>query len=306
MTVIPLGTASAVPTRSRHLSATAVLQAGRIVLFDCGEGTQNRLMDAGLRHGRIEAICITHLHGDHYFGIFGLLSTMVLSRRMAPLSIIAPEPLAESLDGMAGLGQADRCFRIRHVAIPEGFGSGVVYEDDRSTIVARPLDHRVFTLGYRIQERPRAGNLDVERARALGIDSHEHYRQLKRGEAVTLEDGSAVYPEEVVSPPPAPLSFAYIMDTQPCRAAVRLAADATLVLHDATFGEAHRQRARRTGHSTAREAAGVARKARARRLLLGHFSARYRDVSELVREAEEVFPRAEAAVELERYVLEPV
>lgn len=303
MTVIPLGTASAVPTRSRHLSATAVLQAGRVVLFDCGEGTQNRLMDAGLRHGRIDAICITHLHGDHYFGIFGLLSTMVLSGRKAPLSIIAPSPLAESLDEMAGLGHTDRCFEIRHVAIPEGFGSGLVFENDHSTIVARPLDHRIFTLGYRMEERPRTGNLDVERARRLGIDSHEHYRQLKRGEAVALEDGSTVDPEEVVSPPPVPMSFAYIMDTQPCRAAVRLAAGATLVLHDATFGESHRERARLTGHSTAREAADVARKARARRLLLGHFSARYKEVAELVREAEEVFPRAEAAVELQRYVL---
>ncbi len=303
MTVIPLGTASAVPTRERHLSATAVLQAGRIVLFDCGEGTQNRLMDAGLRHGRIEAICISHLHGDHYFGLFGLLSTMVLSGRTAPLSIIAPDPLAASLDAMAGLGHADRCFEIRHVSIPEGFGSGLVYENDRSSVMARSLDHRVFTLGYRIQERPRAGNLDVEHARRLGISRHEHYRKLKRGEAVTLDDGSLVQPEEVVSPPPVPVSFAYIMDTQPCRAAVRLAADATLVLHDATFADAHRRRARQTGHSTAREAAGIACKARARRLLLGHFSARYKDLTELVGEAEEVFPCVEAAVELQRYAL---
>ncbi len=304
MTVIPLGTASAAPTRNRHLSATAVLHAGHIVLFDCGEGTQFRLMEAGLRHGRIRAICITHLHGDHYFGLFGLIATMDLAGRTVPLTVVAPSPLADALERLPGLDRTDRTFEIKHVSLREGCSPELVYESRSATVEARPLEHRVYTVGYRFEERPRPGTLDVTRAQSLGISAYDHYRTLKHGEAVTLANGSTVLPEEVIAAAPPPRSFAYIMDTRPCKAALRLAAQATLVIHDATFGESHRERARLTGHSTAREAAGVARRAGARRLLLGHFSGRYSDVSSLVREAREVFPDTEAAEELEHYKLE--
>ncbi len=299
--VIPLGTASAIPTRDRHLSSTAVRCDGSMMLFDCGEGTQFRLIQAGLKRSRIDAIFITHLHGDHYFGLMGMLSTLALLKREAPLTLVGPAGIEALMETLPGARADELTFPIDYVALWDDLRHAVVFETDAYTVEARPVDHRVFTVGYRFQEKTRPGRLDVEHARALGVTDYRHYRALKAGQAVTLDDGRLVRPEAVVGPPRPGQAFAYVTDTRPCEAAVTLARDAALLYHEATFGDDLPERAVETGHSTARQAADVARRAQVKKLILGHFSARYKDVSGLVEQARSVFQNTEAAEELKRY-----
>ena len=303
--IIPLGTASAVPTRERHLSGTALRREGRLLLFDCGEATQFQLLRAGLKHSQLDAIFITHLHGDHYFGLMGLLSTLALLNRIEPLTVVGPAGIAEIVQAMPGVRDDDLTFRVAYVELWDDLKREVVFDTKAFTVEARPLDHRVFAVGYRFQEKMQPGRLDVERAQALGATDYRHYRAFKAGEAVTLDDGRVVQPEAVVGPPRPGVSFAYVSDTRPCEAGVTLARGADLLYHEATFTEDFKANAVKTGHSTARDAADVARRAGAQKLILGHFSARYKDVSVLVDEARAVFQNTEAAEELKRYKIFP-
>ena len=299
--VVPLGTGSALPTKTRHLAGTLVRREGRMVLFDCGEGTQLQLVRGGLTRGRLDAICITHLHGDHLYGLPGLVTTLALLERTDPLTIVGPEGLADVMAAMPGLRNDWLSFDVTYRELAEGFEHEVVYEDDEVTVEARPLEHRVFCAGFRYQEKTRPGSIDGDAARAAGVSEGWQFEALKQHEAVTLADGTIVEPDGLVGPPRPGGAFAYVLDTVPCEGGRRLAEGADLVMHEATFDEAHAQRAADVGHSTARQAAEVARDAGAQSLLLTHFSARYTDPSGLVAEAREVFPATEAAEELQRY-----
>ncbi len=302
--IIPLGTASALPTRHRHLSGLVLCREGRVLLFDCGEGTQFQLLHAGVKRSGLEAVFISHLHGDHFFGLMGLFSTLALLRREAPLTLAGPPGLQAFVHALPGIDQGGLPFPVRYVERGADAVPAVVLDDAAFRVEARPLDHRIFALGYRFEEKPRPGHLDVDRARALGVTDYRHFRRLTAGEAVTLADGRIVASEEVVGPPQPGVAFAYVTDTRPCAAGEALAKDVDLLYHEATFADDLATRARETGHSTARQAAEVARAAGARRLLLGHFSARYKDVVGLVAEARTVFQNTEAAEELKRYVLQ--
>lgn len=301
--IIPLGTASAVPTRDRHLSATALRRAGRVLLFDCGEGTQFRLVNAEINRARIDAVFITHFHGDHFYGLPGLVSTMALMGRRDPLTIVGPAGIQAAFHCIPGLNPGWLPFALSFVELAEDFEHAVVYETPDFFVEARPIEHRIFTAGYRFQERPRLGRLDVEKARALGVTDFHDYRRLKSGEAVTLPDGRIVRPQEVVGPSKPGASFAYVTDTRPCEGGRRLGKGADILYHEATFGSEYQANAVEMAHATAREAAEVARDAGARRLLIGHFSARYPEPSPLVEEARQVFQNTDAAEELKRYPL---
>ncbi len=302
--VIPLGTSGAVPAHGRHLAACALRRGGRVFLFDCGEGTQYRLMHAGLRRSRIASVFITHLHGDHLYGLPGLLSTMALQDRTAPLTVVGPEGLRTAMQALPGLRDGALPFEVDYVEVGEGLEREVVFEDGGCTVEARPLKHRVFVMGFRYEEKVRPGRVDAARAEALGVEPRQ-IGALVRGEAVTTAAGRIVRPEEVVGPERPGVAVAYCLDTAPCDGARALADGADLLVHDATFAEEHAGRAAETGHSTARQAAEVARDAGARRLLLTHFSARYDDLAPLVEEARSVFENADAAEELRTYPVEP-
>ena len=303
--VIPLGTASALPTEDRHLSSVAVERKGRILLFDCGEGTQYRLLHADLNRARVDAIFITHLHGDHCYGLPGLLSTLALQQRSDPMTLVVPPGGRAMLEAIPGGGPDEVPFPLRIREMGADLTHAVVYDTDEVAVEARPLDHRTFAMGFRLEERARPGRFDPEAARALGVPEGPAFGQLQDGEAVTAVDGTTVQPDQVLGPPRPGISFAYVTDTRPCDGGRALAADADLLYHDATFADAHEERAETTGHSTARQAATVAQDAGARRLLLGHLSARYPDPTPLGREAQEVFSGAEVAEELRRYALDP-
>ncbi|WP_412070142.1 ribonuclease Z [Rubrivirga sp. IMCC43871] len=295
--VVPLGVGSAVPTSSRHLSGTLVRREGRSVLFDCGEGTQLQLIRGHLTRGQLDAICVTHLHGDHLFGLPGLLTTLALLERDTPLTVVGPEGIA-GMTALPGVANLPYPVTFRELTDEDG---AVVYEDEGATIEARPLAHRVPCWGYRYQERVRPGTIDGEAARAAGVTEGWQFEALKRGEPVELADGTTLAPDGLVGPPRVGASFAYVLDTRPCDGGRALASDADLLLHEATFTDEHADRAEAVAHSTARQAAEVARDAGARRLLLTHFSARYGDTSGLVAEARAAFPETEAAEELARY-----
>jgi ribonuclease Z len=295
--VIPLGTASAIPANGRHLSSFAVRREGRVLLFDCGEGTQYRLAPAGIRWSRIDAVFISHFHGDHLFGLMGLMSTMALLGRTTPLALVGPAGLRRMLEVMPGLAPAHLPYDVEYVEVGPDLEDQRVYEGREFAVNAAPLAHRVFAMGFRLQESPRRGRVDASRAQALGVAPGQIGR-LVRGEAVSTAAGRVVEPSEVVGPARRGLSVAYCLDTVPCEGAARLAQGADLLIHESTFAEVDSDRAERTAHSTARQAAETARDADARRLLLTHFSARYDDLSPLLAEARAIFPRTDLAEEL--------
>lgn len=307
--IIPLGTASALPANDRHLSALALKRKGRVLLFDCGEGTQYRLLDAGLKRTRVDAVFVTHLHGDHCYGLPGLLETLALQQRTEPVTLVVPAGGREMLEVLSAHGRFRSSealpFPLEISEVEEDLAQATVYETDEVEVRARPLEHSTFTMGFRFEERPRPGRFDPQRARALGVPEGPAFGRLQDGHPVTVEEGTTVHPEQVLGPPRPGISVAYVTDTRPCPAGRALAADADVLYHDATFTDRLHDRALETKHSTAREAAEVARAAEVNRLLLGHVSARYPELTPLEEEARAVFSRAEAAEELYRYELDP-
>ena len=280
------------------MSAVAIRREGEWLLMDCGEGTQMQIARAGLNPNKLAAIFITHFHGDHFNGLSGLLSTMGLDRRTRRLTLVGPRGIREYLDTLARL-------KILFVNFPldlREFSSmsemTAVYEGDGYTVSALPLDHRIFALGYRVEEHPRPGRFNLDRARKLGIPEGPIYGQLQSGRDVQLEDGRIIHPSEVLGPPRPGKSVAYCTDTRPCKAAVELGRGVDLLIHEATFTQDLAEEAHDYGHSTATEAARIALESEARRLLITHFSTRYADTSVLLDEARSFFSETVMAQDL--------
>lgn len=303
--IIPLGTASAIPTRDRHLSAVALVRGGRTLLFDCGEGTQLQMIRAGVKPMRLQAVFISHFHGDHFYGLFGLLATLALLKRSHALTVVGPQGIADLVGRIPGLEPEWLPYPVDFVEMAPTMSKAIVLESSEYRVEARPLEHREFAAGFRFEEKRRPGRLRLERAHELGVKDYVDFRLLKQGKAVT-SGGRRVEPDEVLDAPPPPASFAYVGDTRPCEAGEVLARGVDLLYHEATFGSEMADRARETGHSTAAEAARIAARSGARRLLIGHFSARYDDPARLVEEARVVFKNTDAADELKRYPLQAV
>jgi ribonuclease Z len=302
MKLIPLGTSSGKPTLYRNVSATAVVGDGEWWLFDCGEGTQMRIAQAGLSPQKLAGIFITHLHGDHFNGLPGLLSSMALDCRVKDLTLAGPAGIGEYLKLLAGL---KICYINYPLVLREfdparfrGDAREIVFESRSHFITARPLDHRIFALGYRLEEKVKPGRFDVERARALGIAAGPLYAQLQSGRSITLDDGRVIHSSAVLGPPRPGKVVTYCLDTRPCENATRLAQDADWLVHEATYTSDLIEEARQFGHSTAAQAAETARAANVRRLLLTHFSSRYTDLRPLLEEARAIFPDASLAEDL--------
>ncbi len=314
MKVIPLGTSSGKPTPKRNVSGLAVVREGEWLLFDCGEATQTQIQRAGLSSNRLAAVFITHFHGDHFNGLSGLLSTMGLDRRVRGLTLTGPEGMRDYLDLLARLKIlfVNYPLELQELRDPDesgnrhresSFGDGpagmaTVYETDDYKVYARPLDHRIFAVGYRVEETARPGRFNLERALELGVPKGPLFGRLQSGQDVQLEDGRTVLPSDVLGPERPGKVVAYCTDTRPCEAAVELARNADLLIHEATFTSDLAAEANDYGHSTAAEAAEIARKAGARRLLITHFSSRYQDVTPLLEEARAIFPDTTLAQDL--------
>ncbi|MCZ0934876.1 MAG: ribonuclease Z [Gemmatimonadetes bacterium] len=286
-----LGTASSRPTVSRNVSSLALKREGRLFLLDCGEGTQRQMMRYGVGFS-LGDILITHLHSDHYLGLPGLLRTMSLQGRVEPLRIWAPYRAGETLRALRDLGGD----RLAFAATVHELRAGEAVEGDGFRVEAFATEHTRRSLGYALIEDDRPGRFDVAAAREMGVPEGPLFGRLHRGESVELDDGRRVRPAELVGPPRPGRKVVYTGDTRPSPETVRISRDADLLVHEATFTEEERGRARDTGHSTAADAARVAREAGARRLVLTHVSARYAErPAQLLEEARAVFPGAELA-----------
>ena len=268
------------------------------MLFECGEGTQRQMMRYGVSFALSE-IFFTHFHADHFLGVIGLIRTLGLQGRPEPLFLYGPKGAKKVLSTAMQLGVERVPFPIEIAEVKAGdkVHGARSTERDGYDIVAFPTEHGGGpSIGYVLREHARRGRFDVEKARSMGIPEGPLWGKLTKGEDVTLSDGQAVRPSDLVGPPRPGRIVAITGDTRPSAATVDAASGADLLIHEATFGEEERERARDTGHSTAKEAAQVALASKAKRLVLSHVSARYSiSADELVREAREVFQNTSVA-----------
>ena len=286
LSVTFLGTGASIPTIDRNVAGLAVQREGETILFDCGEGSQRQMMRYGVGFSFRE-IFFTHYHADHLLGVTGLLRTMGLQDRTAPVVLYGPKGAQRILGTAITLGVERNKFPVEILEIKPG---DRLARDDYD-IVVFATEHRADTVGFALVEHSRLGRFNPERARELGIPEGPLWGQLHRGKTVTLPDGRTVGPGDLVGNPRPGRSLVYTGDTRPHLSVIEASRNADLLVHEATFGGDELERARETGHSTAAEAARVALEAGARRLVLTHISSRYnRDASELLAEAKAVFP----------------
>ncbi|HZS46297.1 MAG TPA: ribonuclease Z [Blastocatellia bacterium] len=299
MKVTILGTSAGQPTEKRNVSAVAVSLEREWVLFDCGEDTQRRMLAAGLKPSKLERIFITHLHGDHVIGLLALIGTLSLHHRDRPLYIYGPPGISDLLHTAK---RVQLFYPAYDLVIEEITAAGEICRGDGYTVNCAPLDHRVTDYGYRLSEQDRPGKFDVDAATRLGVPPGPLYQKLQNGEYVTLADGRTVHPREVLGKPRPGSSIAYCTDTRPCQNAIELAHKVDLLVHESTYTKEESEKASERGHSTAEQAAHIAKKAAVRRLVLTHFSSRYDELTPFLAEAKEVFPFTELASDLSEFV----
>ena len=293
MEIVLLGTSGALPTRLRYPSSIALVREGEVLLFDCGEGAQIQFQKAQLKPGKLTRIFISHFHGDHFYGLIGLLTSLQLGGRWKPLSIYGPLGLARYLAFLQ---------EISHLHFNYVINVNEIDENDDITnwnfgdyhVTARPLEHSLFVLGFAIEEKAKPGKFDVKAAEELGVLSGPLRGLLQSGKSVVLPNGVRVEPYSVLGPERPGKKIAVCLDTKPCQNAIDLARNADLLIHDGTFEQSKREWARETGHSTVAQAAEIAKQAGVEKLVLTHISARYKEEHEetLLSQAQKVFPNS--------------
>lgn len=306
MIVVPLGVASATPTAVRHLPSVALWREGSVFLFDCGENAQMRMLQAGIKRSKIEGIFITHFDVDHFSGLLGLLATLQLQRREKPLTITGPVGIKEYVEWNLKFADIQPNYEIIFHEIKDDIEVDRVMDDEEFYVEARPLKHTKFCVGYRFQEKDKPGKVDADKAVKMGISKDEQYKELKAGNDVTLDDGSVVKSSDIVGHPRPGDSFAYVTDTEYTPNAVKLAMNTNILYHEATFGNDLNDKASETGHSSTADAARVATEAQTKLLVIGHFSARYTNAHDLLKEAREGFYPAWLANELRPIFTDPM
>lgn len=291
-----MGSASATPVLGRHPTAQVLSAGPAQYLLDCGEGTQWRLLENRVRHQRLRAVFISHLHGDHVFGLFGLLGTMHLAGRTEALALIGPPGLDEMLTTQFRHSTTRLDFDLRYTRV-DTEAHALVYEDAQVRVWSLPMQHRIPCAGYLFEEQPRRARLLKEQLPA-GLSATQLAR-LAQGEDVLDETGTAllVRHADVAGPAPTPRRYAFCSDTRYVPALADLIRGADLLYHEATFLHESQERAAQTYHSTARQAAELAQAADVKQLLIGHFSSRYKTLEPLLAEARAVFGRTELAHE---------
>lgn len=304
MEITFLGTSSGVPTKSRNVSSVALrlTQRGEIWLFDCGEGTQHQVLRSELRISQLKKIFITHMHGDHIFGLMGLLASCGLGGDAKDIEIYGPPGIEPYLKA---------CMKYSYTYFPYGvtintIEPGLIYEDKELTVTCELLKHRVTAYGYRVSEKDRPGIFDVEKAKKMGIPFGPLYGKLKSGETITLEDGRTFCGADFCGPTEIGRKFVYCTDTVFCDNAITLSQDADLLIHEATFAHQDAQMAFEKMHSTTTMAAQVALAAKVKKLIMTHFSPRYApgnsiQMKDLLAEAKAIFPETILAYDFFRY-----
>jgi len=282
-----LGCYSATPRIIAHTTSQVLETRGHLFLIDCGEGTQVELRRHKIKFNQIKHIFISHLHGDHYFGLVGLISTFRLLTRETDLHIYGPKGLKEVITLQLKLSDSWTNFKlIFHVLSSKT--SELIYEDEKVSVHTIPLDHRIYTNGFLFKEKPFERKLDVDKAEALHIDK-AYFRKLKQGDDVTNEEGILISNAEVTLDGHQPKSYAFCSDTAYREDIIPIIKDVDVLYHESTFMDAHEYLCVKTKHSTAKQAATIALKANAKQLILGHYSTRYDGLEGFKTEASTVF-----------------
>jgi len=299
-----LGTGAGMPSKGRNTSSLALKlyeERGTIWLFDCGEATQHQILRTAIKPRKIEKIFITHLHGDHIFGLPGLLSSRSFlgGEEPTPLTLYGPSGLKEWVHFTLDLTKTHLNYPIRFVEIEEG----IIFEDEQFIVKAKKLEHVIPCYGFRIEQKPLPGELYIEKALKLGVPKGPLLGKLKNGEDVVLDNGTIVYSKEVTGPPKKGFVVTVLGDTTYCQQSIELSKDADVVIHEATFDHSTANLAKDYGHSTNVEAANVAKAAGAKHLILNHISARFlpHDIEKLLKEAKQVFPNVFVAHDFSQF-----
>ncbi|MFK3710914.1 ribonuclease Z [Leclercia adecarboxylata] len=275
MELLFLGTSAGVPTRTRNVTSILLdLQhptRGGLWMFDCGEGTQHQLLRTASHPGKLDKIFITHLHGDHLFGLPGLLCSRSMAGNMHPLTIYGPPGIREFVETSLRISGSWTDYPLEIVEI----SAGVVFSNDAYTVTAAALNHPVECYGYRIEEQDKPGALDGAALVAAGVPFGPLFQQLKRGERVTLDDGRTIDGADYLSPPRPGKKLAIFGDTAPCENALALARGVDLLVHEATLEAAMEEKANSRGHSSTHQAARLACDAQVKKLIVTHVSSRY-------------------------------
>ena len=298
-----LGNSSAKPTATGHPSAQVVNVNEQYFLVDAGEGVQRQMARRGISALKLRAVFISHLHGDHMYGLFPLLSTLGLYGRRTPLRIYAPRPFGEMLECFLRLCETNLPYTPEWVEV-DTTKHQIIFENDSTEVWSLPLRHRIPTAGYLFRQKEPALNVKKYAIERYGLTVGQIV-QAKRGEDVVLESGEVLSNDAITYRPYGALSYAYCSDTNYSARLARMVEGVDVLYHEATYAADMRKTAKERGHSTTEDAAKVAKMAGAGRLLIGHFSSRYKDLSLLLGEAREVFPATDIAAEGETFLIEP-
>ena len=300
-----LGTGAGQPSKSRNVSSLALKlldELNEIWLFDCGEGTQNRILETTIRPRKISKIFITHLHGDHIFGLPGFLASRSFQSNdeQTDITIYGPVGIKTFVLTSLKVSGSRLPYRIHFQEFDEK-SLGLIFENDKFSVYADKLDHTTFCVGFRVMQKDLEGTLDADKLKAAGVPFGPLFGKIKNGEDVVLEDGTEIMASDYLSPPRPGKVVTILGDSRKCHASVRLGVNADILVHESTYGKGDEAMARKHGHSTNMEAVQVAKEANAKRLLLNHISPRFlaKDVSQLRRDAAGVFEAVHVVRDLE-------
>jgi len=284
-----LGFNSAIPTINSSPTAQLLEMEERSFLIDCGEGTQVQLRKAKAKFSRINHIFISHLHGDHCFGLPGLIASFRLLGRETPLHVYGPKGIKKMLETIFTITETHRGFEVAYHELDKDY-SEKIYEDNRVEVYTIPLDHRIYCNGYLFKEKPKERHLNMQEISKYKEIETCDYHNIKAGKDFVLSDGYVLKNEILTTDPVPPVTYAFCSDTRYLENVIPIIKNATVLYHESTFLHDLKEMADYTGHTTALEAATIARKAEVGKLILGHFSNRYGDLTVFTDEARAVFP----------------
>ena len=303
MQVTFLGTSSGVPTLTRNVSAMVLKppQRSDLWLFDCGEGTQHQFIRSNLKLSQIKKIFITHMHGDHVYGLPGLLSSIGLAGSSSGIELYGPAPLKNFIDACLYNSSSRLAYSLKfHKVENSAFQKEILFEDSNLEVKVAPLKHRIPSFAYRVNQKARPGRFNIDKATSKKIPPGPVYAALQRGEEVRLEDGRIFHGKEFCGPARPGVSIVYCTDTVYTESAIEISREADLLIHESTYSHKETDMAYERGHSTATMAAQIAAKANVNQLILTHLSPRYTPGNEtspndLLNEAKAIFPNTQLA-----------